>query len=152
MLQWLDALQVECDRVTQELRELESNNPSTNDLSNLPSSAQETITTTTTTTTGSIPNLERARSRSKSGEPLGSYGSGSSSSSSSSSSNNNNATFFSSSIPSASLGRSGSQLRKMTSLDSAVYPHQASVTFQLPHSSMSSPPLPPAGATVAFSA
>lgn len=144
LLQWLDALHVECDRVMQELRELESNNPSTNDLSKLPSLAQDT---TTTTTSGyiSIPNLARARSRSKSGEPLGSY-------SSSSGSNNNNATFISSSIPSASLSRSGSQLRKMTSLDSTVHPHQATVTFQLPHSSMSSPPLPPAGATVAFSA
>ncbi|KAF8988430.1 hypothetical protein BGZ52_010108, partial [Haplosporangium bisporale] len=148
LLQWLDALHVECDRVTQELRELESNNPSTNDLSKLPSLAQDTATTTITTTTSgyiSIPNLARVRSRSKSGEPLGSY-------SSSSDNNNNNATFLSSSIPSASLSRSGSQLRKMTSLDSAVHPHQASVTFQLPHSSMSNPPLPPPGATVAFSA
>ncbi|KAF9297488.1 hypothetical protein BGZ74_009815 [Mortierella antarctica] len=147
LLQWLDALHVECDRVARE-RELESTNPSTVDVSKIPAPEDSNTTTTSGGYGISIPNLVRARSRSKSGEPLGSYAVGSN--------NNNNTTLFSSSIPNSSLGRSGSQLRKVTSLDSSIHPQQASsmVTFQLPHSSMSNPlpPLPPAGATVTFSA
>ncbi|KAG0336483.1 hypothetical protein BG000_006534 [Podila horticola] len=143
LLQWLDALHVECDRVARE-RELESTNPSTIDVSKI--TAPEDTNTTTSGGFGiSIPSLVRARSRSKSGEPLGSYGGG----------NNNNTTLFSSSIPGSSLGRSGSQLRKITSLDSSGPQHASSmVTFQLPHASMSNPlpPLPPAAATVTFSA
>lgn len=147
LLQWLDALHVECDRVARE-RELESTNPSTVDVSKIPAPEDSNTTTTSGGYGISIPNLVRARSRSKSGEPLGSYAVGNN--------NNNNMTLFSSSIPNSSLGRSGSQLRKVTSLDSSIHPQQASsmVTFQLPHSSMSNPlpPLPPAGATVTFSA
>ncbi|KAG0037216.1 hypothetical protein BGZ82_002934 [Podila clonocystis] len=142
LLQWLDALHVECDRVARE-RELESTNPSAVDVSKV-TAPEETTTSPTTGGYGiSIPYLVRARSRSKSGEPLGSYA------------GNTNTTPFSSPIPSSSLGRSGSQLRKMTSLDSSVHPQASSmVTFQLPHASMNNPlpPLPPAGATVTFSA
>ncbi|KAG0331943.1 hypothetical protein BG004_001450 [Podila humilis] len=163
LLQWLDALHVECDHVAKE-RDLELCNNSTTDLVEAASLTPPAALSTTifnsalTVPILGMPKHPLSRSRSKSGELIASSGMGAV----------NYTSSLSSSIPLTfstghpSLGRSASQLRKMTGPDSAVsqqQQHQPPLpsleTFQLSTStglSIPSRSLPPAGTTVTFSA